>query len=732
MTSTPPASATLLIVDDNPTNIQVLMQTLQSEEGASEQYKLLAARSGEQAIMIAKRTNPALILLDVIMPGIDGYETCAQLKQDEQLRDIPVIFLSALSEASDKARGLELGAVDFISKPFQPEEVRARVRTHVMMGTLQRQIAERNEALEREVAILRDTQEEAMASHTGALLGESAAVRLLRSAIELHAEQDAPVLLSGHVDAGAEAVARAIHHRSHRAKRAFIKVDCAALHSAQHATVFRSLDHEDDHYLSKSELAQGGTLYLENFHQLPTQLLDQLREQLLMTSGSAARLILHAPRDGVRLLPATFDAELTSLVSTSVINLPNLLERREDIAPISAHLIERFSNQMGKLIEGLSGQSLERMMRYNWPGQLRELESVLHRAVVSSSKELELEIDPAWLQEGLPLGSYRLLEKLGEGGMGEVWRAKHQVLARPAAIKLITSRRGDEAVNDVYERFEREAKAIAQLNSPHTVSIYDYGVHDDGRFYYVMELLYGVDFYKLIYQFGALPPERVVWLLSQACISLAEAHHAGLVHRDIKPENLFLCRLGVQYDRVKLLDFGLVLRQQSKEESRLTGAGQALGTPSFMPPEVVVGERVITHKADIYSLGCVAFWLLTRRYVFSNENHMATLVDHLRKDPPKPSAHAPKGVPTDLEAIIMQCLNKAPEDRPSAKELLALLRSCSVWGKWGDRRAEAWWQHAMPELSLKEVDLDMLPTLEHDPSGSRESPFPVRPASKGQ
>ena len=193
------------------------------------------------------------------------------------------------------------------------------------------------------------------------------------------------------------------------------------------------------------------------------------------------------------------------------------------------------------------------------------------------------------------LGSYRLEDRLGEGGMGEVWKASHRLLARPAAIKLIRSSVAGNGVvrsDDMRRRFEREAQVIAQLRSPHTVTLFDFGVTEEGAFYYVMELLDGVDTDTLIRRFGPIPAERVVHILRQMCHSLSEAESCGLVHRDIKPANIFLCRYGEDYDFVKVLDFGIakVAHEESSEtQTAMTMPNVVQGTPAFIAPEQALG-----------------------------------------------------------------------------------------------------------------------------------------------
>jgi len=298
------------------------------------------------------------------------------------------------------------------------------------------------------------------------------------------------------------------------------------------------------------------------------------------------------------------------------------------------------------------------------------------------------------------LGSYRLVEKLGEGGMGEVWRARHRMLARSAAIKLIrTSVLGDPSrAFETLKRFEREARATAALRSPHTIAVYDFGLAADGVFYYVMELLEGFSLQTLVDRFGPVPPERAVRLLRQACHSLAEAHAAGLVHRDVKPANLFVCRLGLDLDFVKVLDFGLVKVQHASATGpeALTGDGGLTGTPGYMAPEIAVGAE-FDRRADIYALGCVAYWLLTGHRVFESGNGMQIVVDHVRTPPVPPSHRAGQALPPGLEQIVMRCLEKDPARRPaSAAELSRELEALGIEALWTDARARDWWDEHPP------------------------------------
>jgi serine/threonine-protein kinase len=305
-------------------------------------------------------------------------------------------------------------------------------------------------------------------------------------------------------------------------------------------------------------------------------------------------------------------------------------------------------------------------------------------------------------QEARSLGSYELVELLGRGGMGEVWRATHQLLARQAAIKLIRPEAlGGKAETRqvVIARFEREAQATASLRSPHTIAVYDFGVSDTGAFYSVMELLVGYDGQELVERFGPLPQERVAHLLSQVCDSLGEAHANGLVHRDIKPSNIYVCRYGRQVDFVKVLDFGLVKRVRGSEDERtqqqLTAPYEVSGTPAYMAPEQVLGGTDTDARTDLYALGCVAFWLLTGLTVFRGSTVTEILMRHVRDEPPPPSRYSTLPVSAALDAVILRCLAKSPDDRPqSADELAEALTAACDPRAWSPARASEWWKLA--------------------------------------
>jgi eukaryotic-like serine/threonine-protein kinase len=292
------------------------------------------------------------------------------------------------------------------------------------------------------------------------------------------------------------------------------------------------------------------------------------------------------------------------------------------------------------------------------------------------------------------LGSYRLVERIGRGGMGEVWKAEHRLFARPAAIKLIAGHGMLEGSGRVAEeRFRREAEAAAGLRSPHTIQLYDFGITRDRRLYYVMELLEGSDLESLVSRYGPQPPARVACILRQACRSLAEAHARGLVHRDIKPGNLHISRIGLEYDFVKVLDFGLVKGDGRwvREDVRLTAPESLSGTPAYMAPEMAAGEAVDA-RADLYALGCVGYFLLTGSLVFEGDNALQLVLKHIQTEPVPPSLRLGRPVPDALERVILGCLAKAPGARPADAAILADALTLAGADDWTQSDAKQWWE----------------------------------------
>ncbi len=305
------------------------------------------------------------------------------------------------------------------------------------------------------------------------------------------------------------------------------------------------------------------------------------------------------------------------------------------------------------------------------------------------------------VEKARDLGSYQLVSLIGTGGMGEVWRARHRMLARDAAIKVIRAdlmmlQPGYES-DIARKRFGQEAQAIASLQSPHTVYLHDFGMSEDGSFYYVMELLDGISLQVLVDKFGPQPASRVIHIVRQVCDSLEEAHRRGLIHRDIKPNNIFVCTVGIEYDYLKVLDFGLVKNVSRKESLHLTATGVTAGTPAYMAPEVALGEESIDGRVDIYGLGCVAYFLLTGSPVFDEKTATATTMAHVQKTPAPPSERCELPIPPALETLILRCLAKRPDQRPqSALELKRLLGAITNVPEWTQESAERWWQTYLP------------------------------------
>ncbi len=292
--------------------------------------------------------------------------------------------------------------------------------------------------------------------------------------------------------------------------------------------------------------------------------------------------------------------------------------------------------------------------------------------------------------EARQLGQYRLKRRIGAGGMAEVYLAEHQLLKRPCAVKLI--RPGVVTDPRAMQRFEREVRLTARLSHPNTVEVYDYGRTEDGTYYYVMEYLSGLSLDELVNRHGPLLPGRVVYLLRQVCGALREAHAAGLIHRDIKPSNIFAARPGGLGDVAKLLDFGLVLPAAILGEATLTGERQILGTPHYMSPEQAKGGHKLDKRSDIYSLGAVAYYLLTGRPPFQANGRTAVLIAHAR-DPVEPPSRVRPGIPEDLERVVLRCLAKPPDQRfPDAEALEQALGACACAGNWDQGRAARWWQ----------------------------------------
>jgi transcriptional regulator with GAF, ATPase, and Fis domain len=634
---------------------------------------------------------PLLIRDDLI--GVFSIESPVPRSFGDHERDLVSIVANQIASAIHNARLYE-------------QSRRAAAALEEANASLEARVAERTEALERELRVAQALLNEARHRVEGPLLGESIPVRLLRDAIARQATTREPLLLTGPAGSGKEAVARAVHDASGRTG-AFIFVSCPEVNTPYRhgADAAARRDAEGSFLASRWELAGAGTVFLDAVHELPTNVQRALhvileRERLGAAPGDEhadVRVIASTTLD-LRQPPTGVFPPLFQLLAANRVNVPPLAERREDIPALVDHFVRRHARRLGKVIEGVSPESMRRLEGYAWPGNIRELKSLLERAVLLC-KSTVLEIDEEQLNEAFSVGSYRLVTPLGSGGMGEVWLAKHRLLVRPAAVKLIRHDVSPGAPRErLVRRFEREAQVTAGLRSPHTVQLYDFGVNDTGSFYYVMELLNGLDLHQIGTRFGPQPVERVVMLLRQACRSLAEAHERGLVHRDIKPANLFVTRLGTEFDFVKILDFGVVKDQSGQDATMLSNPDVVQGTPAFMAPEIVLGEDVIDGRADLYSLACTAYWALTGRTLFEAASPAKMLLQHVQTKPLPPSKRSELAIPKELDDIIMMCLEKDPAARPgSARQLESELAHVPFEAPWTNERAQHWWETHAPE-----------------------------------
>jgi serine/threonine-protein kinase len=309
------------------------------------------------------------------------------------------------------------------------------------------------------------------------------------------------------------------------------------------------------------------------------------------------------------------------------------------------------------------------------------------------------------VREARKLGQYTLEEKLGEGGMGVVYRARHAMLRRPTAVKLLPA---EKAGAQSVARFEREVQLTANLSHPNTVTIFDFGRTPDDVFYYAMELLDGAALDAIVESDGPQPPERVLHVLAGVAGALAEAHEIGLVHRDVKPANIILCKQGGLFDVPKVVDFGLV-KELSGAGVSLTATATLAGTPLYMSPEAITVPDAMDGRSDLYALGAVGYFIVTGTHVFPGRTAMEVCAHHLHSPPEPPSARLGRSVPADLERLILDCLEKDPARRPqTATDLQRRVCDCRGYGAWDRERARRWWLENAERLKR---DRTKLPTL---------------------
>ncbi len=661
--------------------------------GAAERYRrmlgaTLSALDG-RAALIGWRSGDALVGVTAV--GVPGFVAGAPIDAAQQ----PLIY--AALEASGPVRdatgvaavlrldGVVVGALQ-VERRSQLEVPDVRVEAFASITAAALRTARLIDRLERDARrreqLAHAMQAAARPAIEAALIGASAAMDRLRRRLDARAAEDDHVVFVGRRGAPLEALARALHHRSSRRERPFVVFDPRARDGLP---LFGPVDEGSPP--AAMDLAREGSLLLLHPDGLSAEDHERVA-RLTARPGGEVRVI------GGLSLPAGRAPSPSALpfpprLGSLPVSVPALRERIEDLPALVDHHLARLGASLGRPLEGLTAASQARLEAYAWPGDLAELVAVLERAASTQSGP-RLDVDPSLLSEDSAFGPYSLVERLGEGGMGEVWRARHRSLARPAALKLIRPQVESARRQELHARFQREARATARLRSPNTVELYDFGVTEDGVFYYAMELLDGLDAHALVTRFGPMPVERAVAVVAQACRALGEAHEAGLVHRDIKPENLFLCRLGPERDVVKLLDFGMVTGPT--DGTPLTVEGQVTGTPAYMAPEQILGGEVDA-RTDLYAVGGLLFWLLTGQLPFRATTLTAMLLAQVHEPAVAPSTLAEQSIPDELDALVVACLAKDPAARPaSAAELWARLRAVPVPQEWTIERAERWWR----------------------------------------
>ena len=427
---------------------------------------------------------------------------------------------------------------------------------------------------------------------------------------------------------------------------------------------------------------------------LPRWALHALDATVTVMSVFALCLGSMAHPDGVSVLPAALF--LTNVVLARAVLVPSTVMRTlcvSLLAGLPVILIGMAQADVMPQPMAVPGDwpELQATLVAMWVVLACALATVASRVIFGLRREVS---------EARRFGQYALEEKISEGGMGEVWRARHALLRRPTAIKLL---RADQAGGMGDLRFEREVRLTARLTHPNTIAIYDYGRTSEGIFYYAMELLEGVNLHELVRRDGPLPAGRAIHVLRQICGSLAEAHQHGLIHRDVKPANVILCERGAMHDVAKVVDFGLVKDVAAEADTSLSRTDTIAGTPRHMAPEAISSPGSVGPSVDLYGIGTVAYFLATGEHVFEGENFLHLCAQHLSSPPDPPSSRALNTAPPDLERVIMRCLEKHPSRRwASARELDAALGECRDAGAWTQEDARRWWTDRWPLLRAEQ------------------------------
>ena len=638
---------------------------------------------------------PLLIRDDLI--GVFSIESPVRYTFSEHDRGLVSIVANQIASAINNARLYE-------------EKQRAAEALQAANASLEARVAERTAALERELRVAEELLSSTRSRIEGPLLGDSVAIRSLRDAIAHAAVRTDPLLLVGPPGAGKEASAHAIHSASKRTG-AFIFVSCPELHTQSRHPVDAGSGARPEASLlsSKLELASGGTLFLDAVFELPPRMQLELHEELenherVRARGEAAvpdvRVIASTTRNLGHEAQSGRLGPLVRLLARNQLAVPALVDRREDIPVLVDVFVRRYARQLGKVIDGVSPESMRRLETYMWPGNVRELRSVLERGVLVCRSTL-LEIDEELLDEGLAVGSYRLVTQLGCGGMGQVWLGKHRLLARPAAVKLIRhDARPGPAEEQLVRRFQREAQVTAGLRSPHTVQLYDFGVNDSGSFYYVMELLEGLDLHQLVTRFGPQCAERVTSSCAKRAGRSPKHMSTGSCIATSNPRTCSSRGLDIEYDYSEgagLRDRQGSPRSGSDESSRVRGSCRALPR-SWHPSWYSVSTSSTAGPTSTRS-ACTAYWALTGQLLFQANTPAQMLLHHLQTPPVPPSEVSELPISRDLEAVVMACLEKDPAKRPSsALELDARLARVAGEQDWTDDRAREWWDAHAPDL----------------------------------
>jgi DNA-binding NtrC family response regulator len=413
----------ILVVDDTPASLRLLTELLTGHG-----YRIRPAQDGAMALESVAAKIPDLILLDVNMPGMDGYEVCRRLKADEKRSRIPVIFISAFGDTRQKVTGFEAGGLDFITKPFEAEEVLARVRTHLRLrqaeealriahNTLELRVQERTAELQEseekarrafeEIKVLKSQlelhntylQEEVVeAKAFGDLVGQSSGLRNLVSQIDVVAPTEASVLILGETGTGKELVAHEIHRRSARKDGPLVRVNCASIprelfESEFFGHVRGSFTGAVKDRAGRFETAEGGTIFLDEVGEIPldiqNKLLRVLQEKRYERVGDD-----RTRRANVRILAATnrdlkkaaaagrFREDLYYRLNVFPIQVPPLRERTDDIPLLARHFVELSAKDLKCAKPRLTQAAVARLQNYDWPGNVRELRNVIERAVI--------------------------------------------------------------------------------------------------------------------------------------------------------------------------------------------------------------------------------------------------------------------------------------------------------------------------------------------------------------